>query len=193
MKRDKLKELLGDAATDEIIDAIMSANGKDVNAAKAPVDDLKAQLEEANNAKAELQAAADANKTDEQKWQEAIDAANKTAAKAVHALNEQSAIAVFAKAGISEDEYKPLLPSIVHDNRKDTVAAAEAIAAIIDNKVTAAVDEAKKQALANMEPPKGGNDDGSASITTKEQFRKLSDSEQIAWKSENPDAWKQLK
>lgn len=189
MKRDQLKALLGDAATDEVIDAIMSANGKDVNAAKSSVSDLKAQLDAANEANEQLRAAADANKTDEQRWQDAIDAANKTAAKAVHALNEQSAISVFAKAGISEEEYKPLLGSIVGDDRKATVAAAEAIASIVSSKVDAAVADAQKKALGGMSGPEGGD---AGAIKTKADFRKMSDTEQIAWKQQNPEAWKQL-
>lgn len=191
MKRDRLKELLGDAATDELVDAIMAANGRDVNAAKSGVSDLQAQLDAANEANAKLQEAADATKTDEQRWQEQIDAANKAAAKAVHALNEQSAISVFAKAGISEEDYKPLLGSIVGEDRKATVAAAEAIAAIVSSKVDAAVADARKKALGGMEGPAGG--EGSGAIATKEDFRRLSDSEQVAWKRQNPDAWKALK
>lgn len=191
MKRDQLKQLLGDAATDEVVDAIMSANGRDVNAARKSADDLKTQLDALSEENSQLKQAADANKTDEQRWQEAIDAANKTAAKAVHALNEQSAISVFAKAGISEEEYKPLLGSIVGDDRKATVAAAEAIAQIVSSKVDAAVDAERKKALGSMGGPEGG--DGSGAIKTRADFRKLSDSEQVAWKQQNPDAWKQLK
>ena len=43
MHRDKLRELLGDAATDDVVNAIMDANGRDINAAKSGKDDLKAQ------------------------------------------------------------------------------------------------------------------------------------------------------
>ena len=55
MKREDLKKLLGDSATDETIDAIMGMNGKDIESHKNKLaetetarDQFKAQLDEAN-------------------------------------------------------------------------------------------------------------------------------------------------
>ena len=50
MKRTDITELFPDA-TKEMIDKIMSINGADVNAAKAEVEGLRQQLEEAKNNK----------------------------------------------------------------------------------------------------------------------------------------------
>lgn len=190
MNRSKLKEILGDAATDEVVNAIMQANGNDVNAAKGKADQLKAQLEEANASIDALNKANESTKGEEAKWQQKIDAANKAAAKAMHALNEQSAVAVFAKAGISEEQYTPLLSTIVTDDQEKTVEAAQAIASMVSAKVDAAVADAKKQSLGGMKPPEGGSEPGS--VTSKKAFREMSEAEQVAWKSQNPDAWKKL-
>ena len=69
MNRDQLKSLLGEGASKEVIDAIMRANGEDVNAAKAPIDALKAQLEEANGKISSLEDEANKNLTADEQWQ----------------------------------------------------------------------------------------------------------------------------
>jgi len=48
MKRDELKKLLGDAATDEVIDKIMSMNGADIETHKTKATELQGQLDTAN-------------------------------------------------------------------------------------------------------------------------------------------------
>lgn len=48
MKREDLKKLLGDGATDETIDAIMKLHGTDIESHKTKVTDLTTQLENAS-------------------------------------------------------------------------------------------------------------------------------------------------
>lgn len=55
MKREELKKILGDAATDEVLNGIMKINGQDIEAEKAKVttveserDQFKTQLDDAN-------------------------------------------------------------------------------------------------------------------------------------------------
>ena len=190
MNRDWLKQLLGEAATDDIVNAVMQANGNDVNTAKSAKLASDAQLTEAQARITELEKAASEKLTDEEKWQQKLDAANQKAKQALHDLNEQTAATVFAAAGMTEDEYKPFIGSVIGGTREQTVTAAKAIADVVASKAKAASDAAKKEALAGMTPPAGG-EDGNA-ITTKQQFRAMSDSDQIRWKSENPEAWRKL-
>jgi DNA repair exonuclease SbcCD ATPase subunit len=101
MKRDQIKKLLGESATDEIIDAIMKLHGESVQANQTQITDLTKQLETANgqiteankqiegfkNMKPEeLQKAADDYKA---KWEQAqADAKSQLAAlKFDHALD----------------------------------------------------------------------------------------------------------
>ena len=191
MNRDQLKSLLGEGASKEVIDAIMRANGEDVNAGKAAIETLKAQLEEANGKISSLEDEANKNLTADEQWQKQLDAANATAKQALRDLNEATAAAVFAGAGMSEDEHKLFIGSVIGGTRDETTAAAKAIADVVAAKAKAAADDAKKQALAGMPQPQGG-DEGNGAITTKKQFRAMSDTEQIAWKQQNPDAWKNL-
>lgn len=191
MHRDKLRELLGEAATDDIVNAIMDANGKDINAAKSGKDDLRAQLEEAQSKVDELTKASEANLSDAEKWQKSIDEANKRADKALHDLSEQSAVAVFAAAGIGEEDYKAFMPSIVSNDRKATVAAAKAIADMVSAKVTAASEAAEKKALGGMKPPAGG-DPSTGSPSTKKEFFSLPYARQVELRSQNPEILNQL-
>ena len=103
MKREDLKKLLGDAATDEVIDSIMGMNGADIETHKTKVTELQsqfdtanAQLTEANTQiekfkgmkPEELQAAADDYKT---KWEQAQEDAKTQLAqvKFDHALEKE--------------------------------------------------------------------------------------------------------
>ena len=190
MQRDKLKELLGEAATDELVDAIMAANGRDVNAAKSGSEALRKQLEEANAKVGELTEAANAKLTDEEKWQRELEKANAARDAAIRSLNEQSAVAVFAGAGLAEDDYKPFLGSIVTADQATTTANAKAIADLVTAKVAAAKEQAGKEALGGMKGPAGG--DPSNGTMTKADFDKLGFSKQLELKSTNPELFKQM-
>lgn len=185
MNRDKLRELLGDSASDEVIDAIMTANGKDVNKANAGVASLQKQLEDSKALAKQLEDKANANMTAEEQWQKQIDDANAAAAAANKQLNEMSAIAVFAGAGITEDEYKPFLGSITGGTRKDAEAAANAIAAVVAAKVKAATDASAKQALGGMDKPAGGQP-ASGTVASKKDFEALAPEQQMQWVHDNP-------
>ncbi len=186
MHRDKLRELLGDAATDDVVNAIMDANGRDINAAKSGKDDLKAQLSAAQAKVEELTKASEESLTETEKWQRSIDEANERADKALRDLSEQSAVAVFAAAGIGEDDYKAFMPSIVSGDQKATVAAAKAIAGMVSAKVDSAREEAARQALGGMEPPAGG-DPTTGTVSTMDQFLSLPFDRQVELRAQNPD------
>lgn len=190
MKRETLKELLGEAATDELVDAIMAANGKDVNAAKSGIDALKQQLAEANAKVSELTDAANSTLSDTEKLQRAVETATAERDKAIHALNEQSAVAVFAGAGLSEEDYKQFLGAIVTTDQKATRANAQAIADLVSAKVAAAKEQSGKQSLAGMKGPEPGSPAGQ--VTTKADFMKLPYDQQRTMLQSNPQLISQL-
>jgi nanoRNase/pAp phosphatase (c-di-AMP/oligoRNAs hydrolase) len=183
MKRDMLRELLGESATPEVIDAIMRENGKDVEDVKSRLDKMATDYN--NLKKASEQSVGE---TDDLKAQ--VEEARKEAAKAIHALSEQSAIATFAAAGISEEECKPFLASVVGPDRKTTIANAKAIADLVSSRADAAREKAKLDALGGMGQPAGGQPAGA--VTTREEFLKLPYSQQLELKEQNPDILKQL-
>lgn len=191
MKRDNLRKILGEEISDDVIEAIMAENGKDVNAAKESGNQLKTQLDEAKKRVAELEASASENMTEQEKWQAQLDAANAATAKAVRELNEASAVAVFAAAGIEEDEYKPFIGSIVGGTREETVASAKAIADVVSAKVKAAQADARKDAMAGMGKPGSGEPTGA--LTKKADFDALPAEDKIKMVRDNPGILSQLK
>lgn len=192
MKRDWLRKQLGDDVSDDVIDAIMAQNGSDVNTAKLPSENLRTQVDELKARNAELEGVANANLTEQEKWTKKLEVANKAAAEATKQLNEMCAVAEFSKAGLTEEEYKPFLASVVSDSRESTVAAASAISSLINAKAAAAVADANKAAMANMQAPAGGNESDGA-VSTKADFDKLSPEKKVEWVHANPGALSQLK
>ena len=178
-----LRELLGESATPEVIDAIMKANGKDVEDVKLRLDKVTAEYDDLRKASEQSVGEADDLKAQ-------VEEARKEAAKAIRALSEQSAIATFAAAGISEEECKPFLASVVGADRKATVANAQAIADLVSKRSEEAREKAKLDALGGMPQPAGG--DPAGSVTTREEFLKLPYAQQLEMKEKNPDILKQL-
>lgn len=191
MNRDQLRTLLGDAATDEVVDAIMADHGRGVNAEAEKAKALRAQLEEANARISEFEEAKRASMTSEEQWQARLDKANKAAAKAARELNEMCAVAELKGAGLSEEEYAPFLGSIVGDDRDATVAAARAICSVVSARADAAGKAAKKAQLAGMGAPAGGTPGGS--VASKKDFEALSPEQQMRWVKDNPGQLSQLK
>ena len=118
MKRDQLRRMLGEDVSEDVIDSIMAENGRDVNSARERGEQLRGQLDEANARLAEFEEARKASMTAEEQWQARLDEANAQTAKAMRELNEASAQAVFAAAGMSEEDYAPFIGSIVGGTRK---------------------------------------------------------------------------
>jgi hypothetical protein len=126
MKREDLKKLLGETATDELVDKIMGMNGQDIEAHKTKLTDLQTQfdaaqtqLTEANTAiegfkklkPEELQAAADDYKA---KWEQAQkDSADQLKQiKFDHALES-------ALAGAKVKNPKTITPLLSMDSLRD--------------------------------------------------------------------------
>lgn len=100
MKREDLKKLLGDAATDEVIDKIMTENGKDIEShkqkvatAEGQVGTLTTQLEDANKQVAEFKNMdVDKIKQTATEWESKAQEAEKLRKEEVEALKLQHAV-----------------------------------------------------------------------------------------------------
>lgn len=192
MNRKALRELLGEAGTDEVIDSIMAANGADINSAKQGSEALSAKVAELTAQNKQLTDAAASSRSSEDSLQAQVEEARKQTAKVMRELSEQSALAVFAKAGLTEEECRPLLSAVVSDDRKATVSAAESIAAIVAAKVKEATEKAGKESLGSMGAPEGG-DPSDGTVTTVADFLKLPYAKQLELKTQNPGILKELK
>lgn len=191
MNRDWLKEKLGDAATDDVVDSIMAEYGKGVNAAAKSGDSVKAKVEELKKQLKELEDEKNANLSDQEKFQKQLDEANAAAAKSAHDLNEMCAVAEFKAAGMTEEEFNPFLSAVIGETKEATVEAAKAICSVMNAKVETAVKAAKKSDLAGMGDPAGG-DPASSAVKTKADFAKLSYAKQAEMYAANPEILSQL-
>lgn len=191
MNRDWLKEKLGDAATDDVVDSIMAEYGKGVNAAAKSGDSVKAKVEELKKQLKELEDEKNASLSDQEKFQKQLDAANAAAAKSAHDLNEMCAVAEFKAAGMTEEEFSPFLSAVIGETKEATVEAAKAICSVMNAKVEAATEAAKKSGLAGMGDPAGG-DPASSAVKTKADFAKLSYAKQAELYAANPEILSQL-
>lgn len=193
MKREEIKAILGDGATDEIVNAIMAAHGKDLNKANASAAELQDQLAAAKTRVAEFEEAASASLSAEEKYQKALDDANAKTAEVTRQLNEMCAVAEFKAAGLTEEEYSLFLGAVVGSDRDKTVEAAKAIASTVTNRAAKAREEAAKTALEGMSAPAGGEPAGDGMPKTKKEFLAMSYSKQVELKAQNPDIVSQLK
>jgi hypothetical protein len=190
MKRDWLRKQLGDEVTDEVVDAIMTQNGTDVNAAKAATDREREKAEKLVGRVGELEEAAKRGLTSDEKWQAQIDDATKARDEAVRDLNRMSAVSVFAEAGISAEEYEPLLAGVVSDDRDATTASAKAIADLVSARVSAAGKASEDRKLAGMKGPQAGKQ---GDVSTAKEFMALPYEKQVEMKNADPTILSRLK
>ena len=193
MKRDEVRSIIGDI-TDEQLDAIMKLSGAAVNAEKAKAAELQKRLDEASDSLR----AANEEKAESAKaamtLEDRIKAMEDTYAARTRELsverNKLEAQKIFTSAGLTEEDYAPLIGAVVTDDAKYTEATAKAIAALVSAQRTAAVQSARQELLASTPKPNGGS--GSSGTVTKEQFDAMSYSELVKLAEESPETYKEL-
>lgn len=193
MKRDEVRSIIGDI-TDEQLDAIMKLSGAAVNAEKAKAAELQKRLDEASDSLR----AANEEKAESAKaamtLEDRIKAMEDTYAARTRELsverNKLEAQKIFTSAGLTEEDYAPLIGAVVTDDAKYTESTAQAIAALVSAQRTAAIQSARQELLAETPKPTGGS--GSAGTVTKEQFDAMSYSELVKLAEESPETYKEL-
>lgn len=193
MKRDEIRALIPDI-TDDQLNAIMKANGDDITREKARQTELQSQLDSAHERIAALDEESKAKDKASMTLEERMKAIEESyAAKERDLAIEKSTLAaekILAAAGLSTDDYSPLMTSIVTDDIDSTTANANAIAALVSAQRQAAESATKKTMLKNNKSPQG-NHAGSEGMT-KEQFKAMSYAERVKLFEESPDTYKEL-
>lgn len=190
MKRDEVKAIFGDSITDEQLKALMDINGNDVNAAKGELEAANAKNAELAKKVAELESKQQKNASGEKTLKMQIAELQAKQAAAQAGYNRMSAKSELSKLNLSDEDMGNLLDMVVCDDLEKTNSMASAMAAIIKSQREESAAEAVKNAQSNVGMPKGGSGEGGA--TTKEQFDKLSYSEMVSFKAENPELFKQF-
>lgn len=186
MKRDAIKELFPDI-TDEQLDKLMDMNGADVNAAKsagaAAEASLKEQLDRLQGELTAATAKAQESMTQEERLQAMVAEAERSQREFAVKSNRLDAMGIFQGAGLTAEQFSPMLDFVVSEDAERTSAAASAVAAMVKQQRESAVEQAKADLLKANPKPKG-NPGGDG--LTKEAFDKMTYSEQAKALSENP-------
>ena len=183
MKREQLRKILGEDASEDTIKAILDAAGADINSFRDRNDALQAKVDELTEAQQAKMSEAD-------KAAKALSDALAKAEKAKKRLSEVAAEREFAAGGLTEEEYKPFLAMFSGLDEEKSKETAQAISAAVKAHAEAAAEEAKKTALEGMQTPAGGQNGGVP--TTREEFLKLPYAQQLELKQTSPDILNQL-
>lgn len=190
MKREEVKKHFPDVS-DEQLDWLMDENGRDVTREKAKLDAYKEKVEpelaDLREQKAELDAAKQAGMTAEQAAEAAKQAAEDAKAEYARKSNRLDAVQRLVAAGIPEEDYGPLLDSIVSDDAKATSKAADAIIGVVKSQRDAASRTVREQLIDSTPKPQMGAKADEA--MTRERFRKLPLSEKQRIATDEPDLY----
>lgn len=194
MKREDVRALLeSDSDIEDKLKALMDMNGKAVNAEKAKAKELQSKLDQAEESIQKLSEASEAKSKAAMTIEERMKAMEEAYAAKERDLaierNRLDAQRIFSAAGISEEDYEPLMATVVSADNAATNANASAIASLVSAQRTSA-EQAAKQAMLNGTPKPGG--DNAKPTISKEQFESMTYSERVKLLNESPDVYKEL-
>ena len=183
MKREDIRKLLENAdeqSVEERLDAIMRANGSDVENAKKGVSALQSALDEAKGKLDEFE---------KSKQEAALAKLGEQQRELAVKSNRVDAKSILSGLGLDEETMEAQLGLIVSEDAEATAAGAKSLAALITAQRESAKAEAEKAMLAKLGKPQGGSGENPV---TKEQFAKMTYSEKLKLKTESPDLFKTL-
>ncbi len=164
MTREQVKELFPDA-TEEQIKSLLNINGADIETEKKKNVDPKElkQLREDSAAYKKLQ---EANLTDAEKIQKALQDAEASKAEFAKKSNKLDVEKILVAAGLVEEDYKDLIDTLVSDDAEKSKASATAFAGLVSKQKEAAIQKTKEEMMDNTQTPGG---DGGAENKEKEK------------------------
>ena len=189
-----LKKLLGDAyhedmTLDEVGEALKGLDLVDRSALPKSVskDVFDKTASELAKYKRELKELQEQNLTAEEKLKLELEKAAEVQANYARELSKLRATETFVSAGLSEDDYKPLLDIVVSEDEESTKSKAQRMVDLIASQKKATEKAVKAELLKGTPKPVVGDPDQGMTL---EQFRKLSlmDKQRIA--IENPEVYK---
>lgn len=159
MTREQIKEQFPDA-TEAQITAILNINGADIETEKKKNVDPKElkQLREDSEAYKKLQ---DANLTDAEKIQKALADAEASKLDFAKKSNRLDVEKILVAAGLTEEDYKDLIDTLVSDDAEKSKAAATAFAGLVSKQKEAAVQKTKEEMMDGTQTPGGEGGAGS--------------------------------
>ena len=153
MTREDIKKQFPDA-TEEQITALLNINGIDIEGAKKNNVDPKVlkQLQDDSAAYKKLQ---EANLTDAEKIQKALDDATAAKAEFARKSSRLEVEKILVGAGLSEDDYKGLIDGLVTEDGEKSKALATSLATMLGKQKEAAVQKTKEELMDGTQTPGG--------------------------------------
>ena len=197
MKRESIEGLItgqfAEATPEQIkaiVDAVMAANGRDINSAKAELEATTGELTALKAKADELEKFRLSTLSEEERRKEEAERTAKLASEYRVKLNRIEAEKAFVKAGFTEEDYGAVLDSIVTEDEAATKTSTDLIVGLLaknKEQVTASV----KSSLLDATPKPIGK--GASERTfTKEQFDSMSYSQRVKLYNESPEQYAQL-
>ncbi len=191
-----LKTLLGDAykenmTLDEINEALEGMNLVDPSTlpksvSKEVFDKTASELAKVKKQLKELQ---EKSMTDEEKLQAELEKAIESQQQYTKELAKLRAKEIFVEAGLTEEDYEPLLEVVVTGDEETTKTHAKNMVNVIEAQKAATEASVKAELLKNTRKPPAGNGGGEV---TKEQFKKMNLIEKQKFAKENPELYEQF-
>lgn len=168
MTRDDIKKQFPDA-TEEQITALLNINGTDIEGAKKNNVDPKVlkQLQADSEAYKKLQ---DANLTDAEKIQKALNDAAASKAEFAKKSNRLDVEKILVGAGLTEEDYKDLIDGLVSEDDEASKALATNLANMLSKQKEAAVQKTKEELMDGTKIPGSGGDGGDDEKSTAEKI-----------------------
>lgn len=155
MTREQIREQFPEA-TEEQITALLNINGADVTAAKKNNVDPK-ELKRLQGIETEYNKLKDADLTDAEKIQKALKDAEASKLDFTKKSNKLDVEKILVAAGLTEEDYKDLIDTLVSDDAEKSKAAATAFAGLVSKQKEAAVQKTKEELMDGTKTP-GGED-----------------------------------
>lgn len=190
--KERLRSILGEDASDDLLNDILKAHSQSVSQDKGRIDRLTADLDGYRAKEAEWEQQRQASLTDQERLQEALDAANRAQADFARKSARLDAEQVLVGAGLTQEQYAPLLDSMVSEDSERSVANANALVALVQARAKAASDAAVAKVLGGTPQPKPGDEGGTAAPTTIKEFLALPYEEQLSLKNADPSILSKL-
>lgn len=191
-----LKELLGDAyredmTLEEVEQALEGINLVDPatlpkSVSKEVFDKTASELARVKKELKELQ---EKNMTAEEKLKLELEKAAESQAQYKRELSKLRAREIFVTAGLSEEDYTPLIDIVVSEDEEVTKARAKSMVDVIASQKKAVEKTVKAELLKGTPKPEPG--DPSKGVTL-EDFRKMSLMEKQRFARENPELYQEI-
>lgn len=153
MTREQVKELFPDA-TDEQISGILNINGTDIEGAKKNNVDPK-ELKRLQGIETEYNKLVDADLTDAEKIQKALQDADNAKIEFAKKSNRLDVEKILVGAGLTEDDYKDLIDGLVSEDAEKSKALATNLASMLGKQKEAAVQKTKEELMDGTQTPGG--------------------------------------